>query len=379
MKNYSITSIIFILPFLLLSGCAEDPPNAVGLSLLPAKDSLTILPFNTAPGSITPERDRLAGNSVYLLTGTSQGIEARTLLRYYAADADFPSVRIDSAVLHLRPMYRFKDSIGLLSFSIHPVPLSWNWASTSFTWDSLTTDFIIDTIAGSFSRIISPADTDIAITLDTTVVRNWIINGTIAMIFVPDPSCQLMAGFADFGTTGYYPALTVTYHDSLDTLHTFTPALAASEFIANGDIPSPSTVSYIQGAVAWRQRLSFDVTRIPSRATITDAVLEIHIDSTRSLFSTPRRDSIYAHLNLTGDHDSLGFAVLGGFTDSTRTVMDFHVNTIIQEWVTHHLSNYGIVLRSFSDYSAADRLAFYNTTADSLHRPTLRIRYTYIP
>ena len=370
--------ILFSLLLLLMAGCAEDAPNAVGIGLLPPKDSLHITSLTKQAGSSSTELKRISGNSLYLLLGRSQSVEARLLLRFLTTSGDFPSARIDSAMLYLTPVYLFKDTIGLLDVSVH-LANSTSWSPSTFLWDSVTAGFINDTVAGRFNHTIAKSDTQIAIRLDTSIVRQWLATGAGSVILTPSVATTVLAGFYNSSVTGVLPRFVITYHDTLDTLHTYQTILDAATFVADAPAPSATNRFFTQSAVTRRGLLKFDVSSIPSRATISDAVLEVSVDSALSVFASPRRDSMLVHLNLASTGDSLGFGVLGVATDSTRKTISFQVNTIVQKWVSHAFANNGFVLRNYSEFSGGERMAFFGAGADSLHRPKLSIRYSIVP
>ena len=373
---------------LLLAGCSNDPPSAVGkgLVLRSGKDSLKVTGKTFLAISDSTVLNRITGNSIYLLLGKAEGVESRMLLRFSTVNGDTSSTGIESAVLYLRPVYLFKDTIGRLAFSIH-LANSTVWDPKTFLWDSSNAPgFVNDTIAGRFNHTISASDTQIAIHLDTSIVRRWVAAGVGSMILMPSDSSNILGGFFNNSLYSVVPRCVITYHSSTDTLpHTY--EATAATFVANAppfSIPAGASRFYTQSAVARRGIVKFNVSAIERGATISSAILEVTIDPTLSTFTTPRRDTMLAHLNLASAGDSLGYGVLNMTTDSTQRVISFQVNTIVQKWVNHMYSsngfaNNGFVLRNYSEFSGGERIAFYGAHADSLHRPRLHIIYTLVP
>jgi hypothetical protein len=380
LRSFAACAAILVITLFPL-GCTDDPPNAVGSDLLPSKDQLKIDSLSFAAVASSDSLTKLAGNSGRILLGRSQGIESRVLMQFSIGSSDFPSARIDSAVLTLNLEYRFKDTVGTLGFVIRNIDSGWN--ASTFTWDSLSTRNISDTVIASYpDRQSALSDTRLTLRLDTLMVRKWITRGLASFILLPTVNTTIVTGIQNVITTdSTLPRLSVTYHDTLDSLHTLNGGYSQASYVATGPTPPADGHIYLQGGLAYRGRVNFDVSQIPTRATISEAVLELHYDASASLTGRPHIDSVLAQINLANGRDSLGgYSSIGAFTDTSHRVMSFRINNMVQQWVSHRLPNYGTALRLYAEYSAFDRFAFYGAgaSADSL-KPRLRIRYSIVP
>src|SRR5262249_8747321 len=150
-----------------------------------------------------------------------------------------------------------------------------------------------DTVSGSLLQTTTPGDSIISFRIDTTLIRQWIQTNTGYLILIPTGST--VVGFSPVSTpTDLRPELKV-YSNGNDT----TPAsfrMSPGIFVANGPPPAGAGEVTLQAGVAYRGIVRFDSIAIPKRVSITQALLEIAIDTTSSLMNTYSNDNIVASL-----------------------------------------------------------------------------------
>src|SRR5260221_494505 len=154
-------------------------------------------------------------------------------------------------------------------------------------------------------------------------------------------------------------------------------------FVADGPVPVSLTERYIQAGVAYRELLRFDSlsAALPNRVSILKAVLEIATDTASSLFNRVSQDSILAYMTRdnTAPYDTLTFGTLCKPSfDGTQKTFQADIKNIVQQWATNG-PNYGIVLRTYNEFSTLDRVALYRATPVSSRTPKLKIVYTILP
>jgi hypothetical protein len=376
-----IIRVIFFIPILfliLMNGCTDDPPNAVGVSILPSRDGFNILSFDTTANYSSSYLKRLSGASTLLMLGKYQDNEAASILTFNLDSTLFPGSKIDSATLFFHIGYKFKDSVGTIGFQIRNMRSS--WTAGTYTWDSLSTSSYSDTILESHVMHIQPGDTTLSIRLDTAVVRSWIWSGMgkCSIILLPTSSSTMILGLSSSGSTEtLMPKLSIAYHDSVDSSRVDSIFTTTKVYVANNTFPVAAQHFFVQGAVADQGLLKFDVSRIPKNVSITSATLQLSLDTTLSVrgYSTDSSLTAYIALDDSAKPTAGGLYGTGSFINS-HTVT-FPIASVVQQWVTKQ-TNHGVIIEVTSDYINFDRYSFYDFTAAPSLRPTLTVKYSVV-
>lgn len=361
------------------TGCSNDP-NSVGISLLPPQDSIKITTISVPANFDLSFLYRTNGTSSPLLTGMSNGIEARTLLGFAGISAIPTTATIDSAILTLNINYRFHDPTGTLAFEVHKVTAAVNPAT--FRWDSSNVPGVYsDTISGRFIKNISPLDSSIRVSLDSTLIRQWSVVNSGVIIFLP--AGTIVAGFTYAANlfADYRPLLTVSYHDTAGTPGTFSTRSIWGVFVADGAIPTPSDRITLQAGVSERGLVRFDSLAIPRGASITQAIFQVALDTVQSLTNEFTTNTIDAFLTRKSSYpyDSLILGVtLTPAVDNGQRVYQANVRFIIQQWFLRQ-SNNGVVLRATGEQTRLDRFVLHGVNSAPALRPKLLITYSLLP
>lgn len=372
-----ITIIILGLSWII--GCSDDP-NAVGISILPPQDSLHIVTYTASATSTTSFLDRVRGTSSTLLIGKSNGMEIRTLLQFAGISAIPSTAIIDSAVLNLHIVYRFKDSSGTLGFEVHRMTQA--FTGTTFTWDSTTASGVYsDTVSGTFLRNITNQDTIVSVRLDTTLLKQWRQTDNGSIILLPNsPNTNIVAGVSN---STFLPQLTISYHDSTDTTKTISPTSSSGLFVADGTLPVLPSSFILQAGIVDRGIIRFDSLSlaVPLKASITQAILEVSLDTSSSLMNSYTVDNIVAYLlrknTLPYDSVALGTSCTPAYIGAQK-IYRADIKAIVQQWFIHEPNN-GLLLRAGSELTTLDRFALYGANASVTLRPRLKITYTVLP
>jgi hypothetical protein len=371
-------SILLTLVFIL--GCTKDP-NSIGKELLGPNDQLiTDVSSDTAVASSSYSITS-ANNSTSLLVGKANNIEARMLLQFgtFPVDTNIAN-SIISAKIKMIPNYSFKDTVGIMAFTIHKMLKS--WSEYSFTTDSLLADSYETVPVNTHSLNVNSKDTLTEFSLNTNLVAECLKgNAGYGIILIPDLNSNMIFSF----NTYYYssisdgrPALEIVYRTSSDTIdQTLTLRTTQDATIFSGTRPnSTSSLFYVQGGLICRGRLNFDVSHIPKGAAITQAYLDLKSDTNASSFGSYIDYKIFVQEIFSND----SIPTLSGTTDQGTLVGDsftIDVRNIVQKWIGKN--NYGVAIRSYNEFTQVERFAIYGVTADADKRPRLRIQYTYLP
>jgi hypothetical protein len=377
MKLLSISTIII---FLFIMGCSQEP-NSVGKDVLDDMDKLktdvsTNVAVSSSGYSITS-----ANNSTTLMIGKSNDTEASMLLQFgtFPTDTNLANSVI-SARIKMIPNYSFKDTAGIMNFSMHEMKRS--WSESSFTSDSLAGSYESAPV-NTHSFIVNSKDTLTIFPVEKNLVIGWLKGNTNnGIILIPNIASNMIFGF----NTYYYsaisdarPQLEITYRASEDTAdQTLSKGTIQDATIISGTRPiSTSSLFYVQGGVISRGKIKFDVSNIPRGATITQAFLELKTDTLESSLSSYTDYQILIHAISNDDTIPTlsGTTALGKLSGNTFSI---DLRNIVQLWVSGK-PNFGIALRYYNEFTQVDRFAVHGTSAAETNRPRLKIQYTYLP
>lgn len=360
---------------LVLAGCSDDP-NASGAGLLP--DSLRLVTLSSAATSDTTYVTRVGGNQGTLAVGTAQGLEARALLRFNFPAFD-TTAAIDSASIRLRLNYRLPDSGGTVTFTVHR--MTGSWASASFRWDSVAGSYDASA-SGTFTGVVTAADSTIRVPLDTALARTWWLAGNGSLMLVPAAGQAAVVGFnSHLQANDLKPALDLWYRGAADTTVRMSRSATEGVWVANGPVPSQPGLTVIQGGVASRGYFRFDSLSLPAGASVTQALLELTPDPSIPAGPGASRDTLTVSFvqDAAFPLDSL---VLSGLcnpvTDGASKIYRADVKTYVQLWNTRE-PNRGLVVRALGELTTLDRFGLHNSAAADSLRPRIRITYTRFP
>lgn len=372
----------FVLTFsilLLLTGCSDEP-NAVGKyqgGPPPRIDSLTI----TAQTSST-YRAPLTGNGPTLLLGKYGDIESRVLIQFGPLPSSFPDTQIVGASLKLRTSYWFRDSSGTLGLTAHRLNDTLYWDETKLIFTETVGMFDPAEVRGTFDRMVSSRDTIISMEIDTALIRQWFrkrIDFPSGIILKPTNSSDIMWGFSSLhsATPDLRPQLLIRFRQA-DTIATRVIEAVQDVYVANAGIVTSSTEHMIlQGGLADRGLIRFDMSAIPQNASITDATLEFERDLTRSVRNRFTVDSVLVQFLIDGKNPPTGgnpIMVAKG-SGENDTLFQADMKPIVQQWAIG-IANNGIALRAMGELTTLDRLVVYG--ASSSRPPRLRVVYSTI-
>ncbi len=385
MKAGSLKLITFTFVLSLIISCSDDPTD-LGIGLIPQQDKLRNYSLTIRATSDTSFIYRIKGISSSLIgfyrdVNSDSTLESRALIQFSGFTAIPKTADSLSAVIKIPINYMFKKSSGNLKLSVHEI--SQPWDEKTFTWDNCAIDGFYNTnIETTFVRSnINSTDTVLAFDV-TPIVDRWVKaetdvpNGIILI-----PVTDTLYSNIIVGARNSIDTMVVTYYDA-GTKKTLSIVAAQQSFVANGLLPNIDTVSFIQAGVGYRNLMRFDISSIPRRASITQAIFEVTSDETSSLRNSYSHDSLLVYLarNDTFPYASIALGTIcTKSSDSSRVFYSADIKTLVQQWVVHE-PNYGLVLTSYGELTSFDRFAIFRASSQDLsRRPKLKINYTILP
>lgn len=389
MKKLSF--IIFSLSFLLIIGCAEKP-KTIGSALIDPNDVFSTDTISFFSFGETSYRIPFApGFGVSNLAGkTNANDEAIALFRFIPPSAidSLKGAIIDTAEMRLVVNYRLKANGFPIQFDVKKINAS--WAQNSFTYDSLTSTFIADSVLGTFSNDSMNYGSTAVVQLNTTFIRRWadsyIDTGNHDEYYgfaVQAKATNGIIGFATFSSfSSLLPSLLIKYtkngvkdsiaitsgEDTYATRYTTTPTF---------------TPIVVRGGFGVRSKINFAVDTLKGNPIINNATMELTLDTTASILDGFSPDSVIALLSFsnTVTDSSADNIYVYGFRKSnpptTNPVYIFNLTGITQLWVNKIYTNFGASLRWAAELGTADQATFFPSShLDVTKRPILKVTYS---
>jgi hypothetical protein len=405
-------SSVFVAVFMLsLISCNEKlsvvgntfPPDTLQLTSVITTDSqplvATSVPF--------AQSSSLSGFGVVYI-GKTPTVEAITLSRLVIPDTlpTIPAENIMSATLEItptRPLYAFGDTASnQLSFSVVKVKKLW---SPRATLDSITpaADYFDNSALATFTGKIDLKDStgSIKINFDKSQIAEWISlrnqykNDTLnyGIAFIPTSGLSVIRRFSSGAvgstSTKQFATVTVTYKKSLTDAKEDTVLLISGYDGTFFSTPSPGNSDKsiaLQGAVAIKSRVSFDVRVIPKGVAIHLAGLTLTLDPSRSVFGTSGMDSvIYADFIDSSANNLLRSYYGSRLKDASGKFTDeFYFPTLNSaiEGIVRRSGTGSVTIQTRPDqfYLRTDKMVFFGPEEpDKSKRPRLTVIYSTRP
>ena len=414
LKNiYSILSF-FIITFisgLILNSCNENP-TSLGFPL----DTLEVMTISSEDEEIitNSENQYLRLQTLYVrpffYVGKYNDMTAISFIRYRFIPDTLTYVdesKIVSVKLNLKPTrYGLGDTLaGNLAFDIYELQKPF---TNQTTWEEIypngnggneNSDFFKAGKVGSYSGKITLKDTlePFKADLDKKLIVDWLrfaeskdtTQYSYSFALIPNSNStfvsKLFAPGNNTTSTAFDPTIEVIYKNKTDELDTLIIKTAVYSSYINANKPADENKIVVQGGVALRSLLHFDISKIPAKSSIVKAQLELHIIDEESYAGNVGKDT-----TLTASTDSIGtvaynvpYAAIRE-SGSTRYVFP-SISSAVQKWnladgkgsLTIYANRNG---NNFEEPAFLDRYTFHGTkSSDKSKRPKLTIFYTKRP
>jgi hypothetical protein len=389
----------FILISFYSEGCSDEP-SSLGLNLVPPGDTGGVRIFDTNVDTMqitmaNPKKNVNTSASQYLMVGKTGNYDSKALLQFYNLSRDYDSATVNSATITLRyHNYYFpsaqSDSLGQINFDVYKIQKSLTLSTV--TLDSVDNNTFGNISQGSYTGTPADDSEEVNISLNTSMVKDWLEYSADTSYPNKNYGIVLSTGISSSVIKGFYSRNTdlkprlqiiVTKNSDTDTLYY---DVSATTSLANNTMISPTNeLFFLQSGIAYVGIMKFDMTRLPSTATINDVQLYLTMDPTSSILSNKTlSDNALNKLGAARVTDTAGLQteVKKYFSSSPannvftlRLVSSDNVSPF-QRWLTGE-TNYGLFLYPFNMQSNLDMYAIYNVIAsDPSKRPRLVIKYT---
>jgi hypothetical protein len=317
------------------------------------------------------------GDGPLLLVGRLNETETQSLVRF----GNLP----DSVVVHRAELVLFgRFNLGSgpdFEITVHNVTA--DWKEDEVNAESFNDSFDPAVIG---SQMVAAADSDtVVVAIDTTLVSGW-TDGSVENygLLVRFSSAEFIKTFLSGNANSGNPELRLRYTSGDAVIDsTFLPTEDA--FLARRTAGLPPGYLYVGNGIADRAALRFDISAIPSTATINRARLKLTMVPEQSVLTS---DPIILAAFPLAERLEPGQSVAFDSTfrspqfflyDTTATV-ELDVADMLQAWVIGKQANNGLTIRSLITNRDITRVAFESRLAsDEARRPRLEVDYTVPP
>lgn len=401
MNNKKLTAAIFCLAgVVILSlytvGCADDP-SSLGLNFIPPGETTGVRIFDSYIDTmeITSSNHRYYVNtssSTNLMVGKNGNYDTKGLLLFSGISGNYDSATVNSAVLKLNYMnYYFPsssaDSLGQISFDVFKIEQNINFST--ITLDSVNSSTFGIISQGSYTGSPTTDSQEVFITLNAQMVKDWLEYAADTNYLNKNRGIVLSPGNASNVIKGFYSGLSslqdlrpsiqiiVTKNGDTDTLNSF---VSSTISLSNTSFAPSSETFNLQAGVSFVQLMHFDLSHIPTDATINDVQLFLTLDQANSVVSSQSSYSIYSQFVTDTAGLKTEIVAFIGNPDGSGQYMTRLVSrdfaSPFQRWLLG-TTNHGIMIFAGNQTKNLDRYTFYKETAsDPSKRPRVIIKYT---
>jgi hypothetical protein len=227
--------------------------------------------------------------------------------------------------------------------------------------------------------------------LDAALVKEWLQNVADTtkrslvqgIILIPTAGSHMIKAFDSFNALTLNPPYLQVVRDLNGVPDTLYFLSGEDAFVANieeRDLVKNPQLLYVQSGVAYRSKLTFDVAKIPPRATINNATMELTLDRSNSRIGSIAIDTLLANFLTQANGDTTDVATfIGRRLDASKDVYSFVITGMVQKWVNGTANN-GLLLRTLTEIVSLDLYTFYSpSVADTTRKPILKVTYTPRP
>ncbi len=392
-KTYSLPALFLLLVSLslLTMNCADDP-TSLGLKFLPSNETTGVRIFDSYLDTMvmTSKNFKYRINSYYsqnLIVGKTANYSSKALIKFSSLPEDKDSAVVNSAYMVLKyKNYYFPntlpDSLGQISFDIFKVNQDINYQTVTF--DSVTSSTFGTEPQGSYTGIPTADTQEVVINLNTTLVKDWLERAADPNYTVPNYGIVLSPNASSSVLKAFYSALTgsdvkpqivviYTKYGDTDTLYHNT---CETMFLADVNLTPLPERFYLQAGVSYDQIIRFDVSKIPSTATINDVQLILTLDSVNSIFTSITNKGLAGAFVTDSTAITTESFIFDGVVSGNQYVFRTRLMTAFQRWLNNE-SNMGLMIIPGAQTSNLDLFSFYDINAsDPNKRPRVIIKYT---
>jgi hypothetical protein len=374
---------------LLMLHCSENKKSLVGLDFLQRDNlgSVERVVLQPSASDTFFQASVPTGNGPLLFFGKYGSVQAKTLIRFDTLGFTSP---VDSMVLILKSPVILHQSEGLITVTVSALTRSWD--ESTICWKTFDEGSRGGRIA---SKTISTSDTSLEIVLPKEwgiplvhSTRRTVPDGILIETDAPDGMVQ-----AESIQNGNPAELKLYISSGVNIVNA-----VADAFVSEFPVSPESGRLYVVDGAALRTLLRFPLAGIPKRATVSRALLTLHVDNSVSF--PPVQTDMGLMVYTVGDSvwslSQIAIDSLNALTAvESEGKVSVNVTQFVQNWVSGAEANNGLLVgggqfdptSTLSGYTSSqyfesydvDGLAFYSSLADSSNRPSLDVIYTVPP
>lgn len=381
--------------FSLLSLNCADNPSSLGLKFIPPGETTGVRIFDSYVDTMAITSTNIKKHyhpaDSNLIIGISGTYNSKSLIKFNSLNPNYDSATVLQAVLKLRYRnYYFpgtpSDSAGQISFDVYKVQTNLDYAKV--TYDSITSTTFGTKSQGSYTGSPAADSLEVDITLNPALVKDWLEyradtsypmkNYGIGLL--PNASSAVLKGFYS-GQENLKPVLYYIVNKFGD-IDTVSDDVSQRVFLADASLQGNQEF-FLQAGISYVQIMKFDVSHLPSTATINDAQLFLTLDSSASIFTKQTVKKLTANY-IT---DTAGLLIESSFEGAPTSTPNQYMFRLVsafqqspfQRWLNGQ-TNYGLLLSAQTNLINLDRFAFYDVNSTIFNtKPRIIIKYTPRP
>ena len=388
--------IIFISLLLFFIAC-EDYPAGVGSSLITDTDRIESHVLESDKIQFTQEiiaTDIVTNSAPRILLGKHKTEEAIAVLRFLEFPDSLGNATVISADIVFHPAPYYIGDPSDFGFSIYKI-------TGSLDADNLTS-LIVGNLSqdgnkyGSFKGVVNDTGA-IYVPLNTGLVKEWLDikarYGTSAgnnfiqgLMLVPDVSSECVYSFYstanENGEASLYLRVIKELEGVRDTLYVASSTSSYYGFSRNFNKSDQNIV--MQSGIAYRTRLTFDISNLPEHIHISNATLTLTLDNSNSNIGINTVDSLITYTKVINpiNYSSYDYYsnICGGYISNRgKKAFDINMTLFLQAWLERKNNN-GMEIAHLGELITFDKLSFYSNSAmDPNDRPKLKVEYLTLP
>jgi hypothetical protein len=391
-----VSFLVFVCFSLSTMNCADEP-TSLGLKFLPSSETTGVRIFDSyidtmrmSSYNIKYRVNTYVSNNLFI--GIAGTYNSKALIKFTNLPSDKGNATVSSAVLKLKYRnYYFptstQDSLAQISFDIYRVLQNLNYPG--ITLDSVTSSAFGTVSKGSYTGAPAHDRQEISINLDTTMVKDWLKYAAdttnypvknYGIVLSPNASSAVLKSFYSGVTADTLkPAVTVIYRLNGIT-DTLVLNITQTLFLADAVLTPLPGEFYLQAGVSYDQIMKFDVSKIPSTATINDVQVILTLDEANSkLTSFSNRGLATAFVTDSAGVKTELFNIISVSTGNKYTFGSYNnhpILTLFQRWLRGE-TNHGIMIIPGAQNLNMDLFSFCDiNNPDPNKRPRVIIKYT---
>ena len=384
--SFFVSVLVFIVLSVLTESCADNP-SSLGIKFINPAETLGVKTFDSYVDTmqITTSNVRLyinTSSSTNLIVGKNASYNSMGLIKFTGLPSGFDTATVRNAVLKLKYRNYYypvttADSLGTIAFDVYKVQQNFNYSGV--TYDSINSTSFGNVSQGNYSGAPAHDSVEADITLNNTLVHDWLKYTTdtsysvknYGVVLTPNNGSTTLKSFYS-GTTGSSasPLLQITFTSNSDTLN-----ITASQtvFLATTTITTPKDEFCLQAGISYVDIIKFNTSKLSPQIIVNDARVIFTIDPPRSVYSNQTNYSITG--NFVTD-TSYNFEPYSYIVALSSNQFSMRIISPFQRWIQGQ-NNYGMILRCYNEYYNLDLFSIFKETAsDPSKRPRVIIKYS---